>query len=77
MTANASGLKVVAGLVEATVTGNVLVQAISAGRFSSLSEARKHVAENIQLKEFTPNISLDLIEAKRKYLEIEAIYIEK
>jgi rhamnulokinase len=77
MTANASNLKVIAGLVEATVTGNVLVQAISAGRFLTLSEARKYVAENVQLKEFTPKISADLNEAKRRYAEIEANYLDK
>jgi len=45
MTANASGLKVQAGLTEATVTGNILVQAIAAGRFADLTKARRHVAK--------------------------------
>lgn len=53
-TANATGLPVLAGPVEATVTGNVLVQAITSGRFASHAEARRHVADNLKLKEFIP-----------------------
>jgi rhamnulokinase len=53
-TANAAGVPVLAGPVEATVIGNVLVQAIASGRFASLLEARRHVAQNLQLREFTP-----------------------
>jgi rhamnulokinase len=71
MTANASGLKVQAGLTEATVTGNALVQAISAGRFSSLSEARRYVKNNFSLKEFIPQRSSELEAAAKFYNEIE------
>ena len=39
-TANVTGLPVLAGPVEATVIGNIIVQAIAAGRFASLAEAR-------------------------------------
>jgi len=53
-TANATGLPVLAGPVEATVIGNVLIQAIASGRFASLAEARRHVAQNVRLKEFAP-----------------------
>ena len=53
-TAKATGLPVIAGPVEATVTGNVLVQAIASGRFNSLAEARRHVANNVQFREFSP-----------------------
>src|SRR6185295_4449686 len=37
-TADAGGRLVLAGPVEATVIGNVLVQAVAAGRFASLAE---------------------------------------
>src|ERR1043165_965381 len=40
-TADATGRPVLAGPVEATGTGHVLVQAVSAGRFASLAEARR------------------------------------
>lgn len=77
MTANACGLTVKAGLTEATVTGNLLVQAITAGRFENLREARKYVAENVKLKEFVPQTSPEIIEAKRQYQKIESFYSGK
>jgi rhamnulokinase len=75
MTANATGLNVIAGPIEATVTGNVIVQAIAAGRFESLQEARRYVAQNIELKKFTPRTSYKLEEAARCYKAIEARYV--
>ena len=71
-TADATGLTVLAGPVEATVTGNVLVQAISAGRFSSLAEARHYVSENVRLKRYVPQRSLAWEEAAQRYATIEA-----
>jgi rhamnulokinase len=73
-TANATGLPVLAGPVEATVAGNVLVQAITAGRFASLAEARGHVAQNVRLKEFAPIRSAAWDAAARRYALIEARY---
>ena len=77
MTANAYGLPIKAGLVEATVTGNILVQAISAGRFKNLKEARNYVAEHIVLNDFYPQMNADLAAAKRKYADIEAIFTSR
>lgn len=77
MTANAGNLIVKAGLTEATVTGNILVQAITAGRFESLSEARKYVAKNVELNEYFPKDSPDLQNAKRNYAKIESFYLNK
>ncbi len=74
MTANACNLTVKAGLTEATITGNVLVQAIAAGRFSNLCEARKYVAENVKLKSFAPQKSEKLNAAEKSYAEIENIF---
>lgn len=51
-TADACGRPVLAGPVEATATGNVLVQAIAAGRFTGLADARKHVAELVRPTRF-------------------------
>jgi rhamnulokinase len=75
-TANATGLTVLAGPVEATVAGNVLVQAVSSGRFASLREGRRHVAENVQLKKFTPARTLAWEEALRRYRSLEARYVD-
>lgn len=76
MTANASSLGVQAGLTEATVTGNALVQAISAGRFADLKEARSFVKNNVLLKEFTPQNTSELDSAALRYAEIEARFIK-
>jgi rhamnulokinase len=73
-TATATGLPVRAGPIEATVIGNVLVQAIAAGRFKSLAEARRYVREHQQLREYTPNPSQPLEEAAKRYEEIESRY---
>jgi rhamnulokinase len=73
-TANATALPVCAGPVEATVIGNVLVQAIRAGRFTCLSEARNYVATNIELKKFAPCSSSSWEEAARRYAAIEEKY---
>ncbi len=73
-TANATGLPVRAGPVEATVLGNVVVQAIAQGRFSSLAEARQHVAQNMKPENFTPQVSAAMEEANRRYRAIEAQY---
>ena len=74
MTANATNLIVAAGPIEATVTGNVLVQAITLGRFESLQEARQYVAQNVTIKKFIPHSSVVIDEAMRHYTEIEARY---
>jgi rhamnulokinase len=74
-TANATGLPVCAGPVEATVLGNVLVQAIAQGRFNSLTEARRHVAQNTRLETFTPQISAAVEKARDRYAAIEERYI--
>jgi rhamnulokinase len=74
-TANATGLPVAAGPVEATVIGNVLVQAIAAGRFASLADARRYVTENVPSQDFFPHLTNDLEEARARFAEIEARFI--
>ncbi len=73
-TANATGLPVAAGPIEATVIGNAMVQAISHGRFASLTEARSYVAEHIPSKKFQPQEVSGMVEARYRYAEIEARY---
>jgi rhamnulokinase len=75
-TANSTGLPVVAGPVEATVTGNVLVQAIASGRFASLAEARTYVAGKVRLKKFMPRRTPTLEDLSHRYAAIEARWIE-
>lgn len=75
MTADASGLRTRAGLAEATVVGNAIVQAISAGRFTSLADARAYVSENFEFEEFEPRSSALLEKAKSQYASVEARFI--
>ncbi len=73
-TANATGKPLLAGPVEATVIGNVLVQAIAAGRFGTLAQARQHIAENLSPRRFEPLSSSDeplWKAATQRYAEIE------
>jgi rhamnulokinase len=73
-TANATEKPVLAGPVESTVIGNVLVQAVAAGRFASLDEARRHVADNLKPQRFEPQASPDRQSwqaAAQRYAEIE------
>lgn len=74
-TADATRKPVLAGPVEATVTGNVLVQAVAAGRFASLAEGRSHVSENVSLRRFEPRSGGKAEEAARRYAEVEARYL--
>jgi rhamnulokinase len=53
-TANALGVPVLAGPVEATALGNVLVQAIALGSLSSLAAARELVANSFPLTRYEP-----------------------
>ena len=75
-TATAAGLPVRAGPVEATVIGNVLVQAIAAGRFASLADARRYVGEHTQLRTYEPRPSRAWEEAARRYEELEGRYLK-
>jgi len=53
-TADATGRTVLAGPVEATALGNVLVQALAAGRISSIAEGRALIRRSFPLQTFTP-----------------------
>ena len=53
-TAEATGLRVLAGPDEATSAGNVLVQALAAGVLSDGQEIREVVRNSFEIKEFNP-----------------------
>ena len=54
MTADATGLRVVAGPVEATACGNVIAQMLARGDISSLAEGRSILAESFDPEIFEP-----------------------
>ncbi len=53
-TADACGKPVLAGPVEATAAGNVIVQAVAAGSLSSIAEGRLALARGLALSRFEP-----------------------
>jgi len=53
-TANATGLPVIAGPVEATAVGNIMVQAIGKKILSGIEEGRRVVAHSFPLKDLHP-----------------------
>jgi rhamnulokinase len=53
-TADASGRRVLAGPVEATAAGNIIVQAMATGRLSGLAEGRALIRRSFPLVEYLP-----------------------
>jgi len=53
-TANATGKKVITGPIEATASGNILMQARATGQIKSLTDVRKIVRNSFELKEYQP-----------------------
>ncbi|MBN2489333.1 MAG: rhamnulokinase [Planctomycetes bacterium] len=71
-TADAAGLPVRTGPAEATALGNLLVQAITDGRFGSLDEGRDHLRAHTSLCDFTPRPTPAWREARARYRELES-----
>jgi sugar (pentulose or hexulose) kinase len=69
-TADAIGRTVVTGPVEATAIGNVLMQAIGLGHFSSLTDAREVVRNSFVVEEYHPGDRKGWDEAYEKLLEL-------
>jgi rhamnulokinase len=69
-TANACERPVVAGPVEATAAGNVLVQAIAGGALASLADGRRRLAASTALRRFAPRDSSVWRRARERYAEV-------
>jgi rhamnulokinase len=59
LTANATGLPLIAGPLEATAIGNVLMQAIGTGDLANLDQARQVVRRSFEPKHYEPSGSRD------------------
>ncbi len=70
LTADATGLQVVAGPTEATVIGNILMQAKALGYVGSLNDIRQIIADSFELIHFIPSVDLDWDEAYNRFLRI-------
>lgn len=71
MAADATGLKVLAGPIEATAIGNLIVQAIALGKFSNINEARKLVSNSFEIKSYRPEKLNNWSKAYKRYLDIK------
>lgn len=69
----ATGKKVVAGPVEATGTGNALMQLTSLGKIKSLAEARKVVINSFDTKEYLPTEQDAWTAAYEKFLTVTGL----
>jgi rhamnulokinase len=71
MTADACGRRVVAGPVEATAIGNVLVQAMATGDVKSLADARAIVRQSFDVKTYEPRDTKQWDAAYARYRQVE------
>ncbi|MBN1452868.1 MAG: rhamnulokinase [Anaerolineales bacterium] len=69
-TADATGCEVIAGPVEATAIGNILLQAIALGELSSLEEGRALVRRSFDVTIYKPNNRPPWDEAYSRYLAL-------
>ena len=69
-TANATGIPVVAGPIEATVIGNALVQFISLGEITDIPQARQIVADMDEIKRYEPEEAVLWKDANERYKRI-------
>ena len=69
-TANALGLPVFTGPVEATAVGNILIQAITLGHLPSLAAARKVVKDSMTMETVMPNESNGWAVAYQRFLRL-------
>lgn len=67
-TADATGRQVVTGPVEATATGNLIVQAIAAGLVGSLIEGRELISRSFEMETFEPGAGDAWDDAYEKFL---------
>ncbi|MCJ7822486.1 MAG: FGGY-family carbohydrate kinase, partial [Armatimonadetes bacterium] len=71
-TANATGVEVLAGPVEATAIGNLLVQALGLGHVSSLADIRDIVRQSSSAVRYEPERTADWDRAYERVRELQA-----
>lgn len=70
MTANATNLPVMAGPVEGTAIGNIIVQALTIGQIKDLKTARKLVADSFEIVEYLPQEASSWDKAWESYAKV-------
>jgi rhamnulokinase len=69
-TANVTGCQVIAGPIEATAIGNILLQAVALRHLSSLAEGRALVRRSFDMTSFEPQNSSAWAEVYNRYLTL-------
>ena len=72
-TANATGRTVIAGPVEATAAGNILVQAIAMKELKNLKELREVVRNSFEVVTYHPQPSADWAKAQVKFNSLKRL----
>ncbi len=70
MAADATGKRVVAGPVEATAIGNVMMQAVAAGDVADIAQAREVIRASFDVEEYTPKHTHAWDEAYGRFEEL-------
>jgi rhamnulokinase len=70
MAADATGRPVMAGPVEATAIGNIVVQAVGTGRLASFTEARDLVRRSVEIRQYEPRQADAWDEAYARYVRL-------
>jgi rhamnulokinase len=68
--ADACGRRVVAGPIEATATGNLMMQAVAAGDVSSIAEAREVIRRSFSVEVYEPQNTAAWNEAYERFLKV-------
>lgn len=72
-TANAADLPVVAGPVEATAIGNVMLQALAVGEVADIEEMRRLIATSVPLRNFVPTDYEIWDEVYKCFVQLESL----
>lgn len=70
LTSKACGRKVIAGPVEATAIGNLIIQGIALGKIKDISQGREIIRNSFEMKEYMPS---DSVKWNEKYSEFSKI----
>ena len=70
MAADSINMPVIAGPIEATALGNILLQLISLGEIESIAQGRRIIAENESLKTYQPNHTQAWQDAYERFTKI-------
>lgn len=77
MTADCIDMPVIAGPVEATALGNIILQLIALGEIENVNQGRKIIIENEKIYNYSPNHNASWDEAYKKYVNIIEKYKEE